>query len=75
MKKQVIDIAIPGNDACGTCVFLYAVTREKDTGRITTGGCSLYDNTELNKDYRTDAFCRDSICQEDYPEGVRFRPA
>lgn len=74
MKKQVIDITIPGSDACGTCLFLYAVAWDKDSGRITCAGCSLYDNTALNKDARTGAFLKDSICEEDYPEGARFTP-
>lgn len=74
MKKQVVEIIIPGSDACGTCVFLYAVARDKESGRITCAGCSLYEDTNLDKDARTGAFLKDSICYEDYPEGARFTP-
>ena len=74
MKKQVVEIIIPGSDACGTCVFLYAIERGVKSGRVLHAGCSLYDNTELSTDYRTGAFLKDSICYEDYPEGTRFTP-
>lgn len=74
MKKQVVDITIPGSDACGTCLFLYAIERDEKTRRITRVGCSLYDDVRLEIDERTGAFCKDSICYDEYPEGARFTP-